>query len=349
MTTSNTWLRPINVVLTGGVLLFGTGCVFFADSWLLYPWFAAGLLACLLFTRFSSRCHTHILDVSFQGRVRDAQRGSRESERLSAKFLANVSHECRTPLSTVIGYAECMLRGYDGATTEEQQKDLKAIIQNANELLQLLEDVLQLAKVESGHIDLELQPFSLDTCIRSVIQSLQTEADKRQLKLQVELEEGLPPLLGDPVKVRRILLNLVENAIKYTPQGKILIHGSSHPPYAQICVEDTGLGISPSELKHIFDPFYQSGGGRSGAGLGLSIVKNLVEAHAGRIEVQSKLGQGSAFIISLPLAIPELKAQIRTMLEQQLEPPRREIAYRLYQWLNSPEEDKPWQEAGAPS
>ena len=336
-------------ILIAAPLLLGFGCARLAHSWLLYPLIVLGGLSGLLVACLWQNSRPNYLQVTSCVPSQAEQPEEPNARQLNARFLANVSHECRTPLSTVIGYAECMLRGYDGPITEEQKRNLTVITRNANELLQMLEDVLQLAKVESGRIDLELQPFPIDSCLYSVVQSLQAESDQRGLQLDVDVQRDLPPLLGDPAKVRRIMLNLVQNAIKYTSEGGITIRATADLPYAQLTVEDTGAGIPAEELQHVFEPFYQGGIGKSGVGLGLSIVKNLVDAHAGRLEVESKVGQGTIFTLFLPLAIPELKAQIRGMLEQKLEPSRRDIAYRLYQWLDSPEEEQPWQEAGVPS
>ena len=264
---------------------------------------------------------------------------------ISMDFLAKFSHECRTPLNAIIGYAECMLRGYDGEVTDEQRQDLQAIIRNARDLLRLFEDNLQLAQIESGHLVLDLQPFPIHACVQAVLDSLKWQASEREVRFDVDLPTDPPPLLGDPIKVRRILLNLLDNAIKYAPGGTVTIQATVAIPYMQIRISDEGPGIPPSTQRHIFEPFHQPAQGKSGVGLGLAIVKELVDAHAGKIEVESQVGQGTTFHISLPLAIPELKEQIRCMLEEQLEPPRRDVAYRLHQWLDSTEESTSCQEA----
>ena len=237
-----------------------------------------------------------------------------ELDKLKSAFLANVSHELRTPMNTIIGYTELLLDRVDGPINEEQERNLKKVASNARHLLRLINDVLDISKIEVGKVELEIKELDLKWLIDSVIPTFEPLIKQKGLTLAVNIEEGLPLIYGDEERIKQILINLLSNAVKFTHQGGITIRakpsdqgiGLGEPPiFAEICVEDTGIGIKEEDLGRIFDKFVQvdpsSVRRYEGTGLGLSIVKGLVSLHKGMIWVTSKYGEGSKFYFTLPL------------------------------------------------
>lgn len=235
----------------------------------------------------------------------------REVDRLKSEFLANMSHELRTPLNSIIGYAEILLMGLDGELDDETRKDVQAIYENGQHLLNLINDILDLAKIEAGHMTLDKQEVRLDTLLQEVKTSHVGVLQQKQkdLDLIVDVETAVPPIQADYARLNQVLNNLVSNAIKFTDSGEIRMRASTDNGWVCLEIEDTGAGISPEDQRHIFERFRQADGSKSrvaeGTGLGLAITQHLVEMHGGTIDLESELGIGSTFTIRLPLDDPD--------------------------------------------
>jgi len=223
-----------------------------------------------------------------------------------SEFLSSMSHELRTPLNSIIGYTEIMLMGIDGELDPETQQDVQAIYDNGQHLLRILNDILDLAKIEAGRLTLNFEEVFVDALIdaaRSSATGLLTS--KPEVELIIDVPEDLPPIQGDNVRLSQILNNLVSNAVKFTDEGHVRLKAFRDDGYICIEVEDSGIGIAQEDLERIFGKFQQadSAGARraKGTGLGLPITRQLAELHGGTILVQSQLGQGSTFTLRLPV------------------------------------------------
>ena len=237
----------------------------------------------------------------------------RKADQLKSQFLANMSHELRTPLNSIIGFSRVIIKGIDGPITELQQQDLTAIYNSGQHLLNLINDILDLSKIEAGKMELNFEEnVNLSDLINSVMSTVAGLVKDRPIKLYRELASDLPGVRADPLKIRQVLLNLLSNAAKFTEQGSITIKARLQPgvdqqPEVLISVTDTGAGISSEDLKKLFQPFSQVDASATrktgGSGLGLSISRHLVEMHGGRIGVESEVGQGSTFYFVLPIPV----------------------------------------------
>jgi signal transduction histidine kinase len=229
-----------------------------------------------------------------------------ESDKAKSQFLANMSHELRTPLNAIIGYDEAMLGGLAGDFSTQQTKLLGHIQFNSRRLLGLINDILDLSKIESGSLQVFLAPMSPRKVVRESIESLRSLADQKNIYLNVNISDDVPEIvLGDASKMQQILINLLSNAIKFTEEGGVTVDVSSaDQTHWQLKVADTGIGMPPDASSTIFEPFHQldSTDKRKykGTGLGLSITKRLVERLGGRVEVNTELGKGSTFVVRLP-------------------------------------------------
>jgi len=229
----------------------------------------------------------------------------RRLERVRQDFVANVSHEFRTPLTAIQGFAETLLAGAleDPAN---RRRFVEIIREHATRLARLTEDLLKLSRIEAGQLKLEFRPVSVTQLIESCVETAQLKAVPRQLALQVRLPEGLPPVRGDANNLQEVLQNLLDNALQYTPAGgKIEVSALCSDGRVVVTVADTGIGIPQVEQERIFERFYRVDAARSreagGTGLGLSIARHIMEAHGGRLWVESAVGEGSRFHFSLPV------------------------------------------------
>jgi len=257
--------------------------------------------------------------------LRTALVRAQEADRLKGQFLAAVSHELRTPLNAIIGFSTVMLDEIDGPVTPLQREDLKIINRNGRFLLHLIDDLLDLARIEAGKIELELAPVDVRALIVEVTETVQGLLHNRPITLNLSLPERLPYAYADAARIRQVLLNLLSNAVKFTKQGSISIsarcvaapdtqpgtkgagavivrNGQRLHPYIAVSVRDTGVGIASEDLARIFEAFHQvrSGDRQRGSGLGLAISRRLIEAHGGRIWAESEPGKGSVFTFILP-------------------------------------------------
>lgn len=228
------------------------------------------------------------------------------ANRLKSQFLANMSHELRTPMNSIIGYTSCILDNMDGEINEEQRKDLSKVLGSAEHLLQLINDILDISKIEAGKMNLKIGPFNLLDCIDNALLTVEKLANNKGLIIIKEMPCCPIFALGDPSRVRQILLNLLSNAIKFTDQGSISVRVNSIGKYIQVQIEDTGIGIEAKALPYIFEEFRQADGSTTrrygGTGLGLAITRKLVELQQGNIWADSQVGKGSTFTFSLPTA-----------------------------------------------
>jgi signal transduction histidine kinase/DNA-binding response OmpR family regulator len=236
-----------------------------------------------------------------------------------SEFLANMSHEIRTPMNGVLGMAELLA---SSPLSTEQWEFVSAIIRSGESLLSLLNDILDCSKIEAGQLTLESVPFDLEQLVFDVAELFRSKLEGRPVELLVDFDPTLPhQILGDPGRVRQVLNNLVSNAIKFTEKGHILIelrHAPDRGGY-QLAVQDTGIGIAPSKQGLLFSPFVQADSSTArrfgGTGLGLTLVKHLVEAMGGQVRLESQEGVGTGLIADLPLGLPVAEAQTGAMLQ----------------------------------
>jgi len=251
-----------------------------------------------------------------------------EANRLKSEFLANVSHELRTPLNAIIGYSELLLTGIYGDMSEKQVDRLERVYDGGKHLLALINDILDLSKIEAGRMDLEIMDLSVKQLIAESTIEARDHAMVKGLQFDIDISDELPSLPLDPNRMRQVITNLVDNAIKFTPDGRVtvmanIVHVDGdvmqpkvYPPssiilesgrYLQIAVEDTGIGIDPEHHQVIFEAFRQADGSAireyEGTGLGLAITRRLVELHDGLIWVESEVGVGSIFRALIPIDI----------------------------------------------
>jgi signal transduction histidine kinase len=232
---------------------------------------------------------------------------AKEANRLKSDFLATMSHELRTPLNAIIGFTEIMLAGMGGQIDEDATHMTERIHANSKRQLTLINDVLDLAKIESRRVDIVKKPFSLQTMIDGLVSETEVLAKQKNLDYQVKIDPNLPDMLiGDQGHIEQVISNLLSNAFKFTERGHVrLMVSQLDEDRWTINVSDSGVGIPPHALEYIFDPFRQVDSSPErvyqGTGLGLAIVDELVRAMDGTIKVESALGRGSIFVVSLPL------------------------------------------------
>ena len=232
-----------------------------------------------------------------------------EANRLKSEFLANMSHELRTPLNAIIGFAELMYKGKVGPLSQNHREYMGDILTSSRHLLQLINDILDLAKVESGRIEFRPEEVELAQLTSEVRDTLRGLAAKKHLRIEIELDEEVRKVVIDAGRVKQILYNYLSNAIKFTPAGgRIVVRvAADGPSLFRIDVEDTGVGIPPEQLGKLFVEFQQLDASTAkryqGTGLGLALTKRIVEAHGGRVAVRSTPGLGSTFSAVLPRTI----------------------------------------------
>jgi signal transduction histidine kinase/ActR/RegA family two-component response regulator len=250
----------------------------------------------------------------------------RRLDELKSEFLAMVSHELRTPLTAIIGYSRLLMRQVYGPLTPRQLEQQEAIFRSAQRLTDLINDLLDVSRLEAGRIELQPRPTDARHAAEEVISVVRVAAQAKQIRIANELPSDLPPALADPTRLHQVLVNLVGNAVKFTPPGgAVRVHGDVHKEQLWIAVEDTGVGIARDELARIWDPFYQVESPmhrrHGGSGLGLAIVRRLVELHGGLVRAESEgHNMGSRFIFTLPVAAAPAHAEAETEAEPTFEP-----------------------------
>jgi len=243
-----------------------------------------------------------------------------EASRMKSEFLANMSHELRTPLNAILGFSEAMKDGMFGEVSEKQEEGLGVIFESGQHLLSLINDILDLSKIEAGKMELDCSSFELNEIVERSISIIKEKASKHNIHLNLNLDPQVGTILADERKIKQVLFNLLSNATKFTPDnGNITISTGLHlneipdcatgdrrrQDFISVTIEDTGIGIEPKDLDKLFIPFEQLDSSLSkkyqGTGLGLAMVKRLTELHSGCIDVQSELGKGSCFTVYLPI------------------------------------------------
>ncbi len=228
-----------------------------------------------------------------------------ELNQLKANLIANVSHELRTPLAHIKGYVELLADQELGPLTEEQQSALEVVLRATGRLQQLIEDLIEFSTASRQGVSLHLQAVSLPALVAGVVERSREKAEKAQIRLKVDVDEELPAVRADPERLGWVLFQLVDNGVKFTPAGgQVEVSAHSEGNLVTISVRDTGIGIPAERIEEIFEPFHQLDGSATrrygGTGLGLAMVKVILDAHGTALDVESQVGQGSTFRFTLP-------------------------------------------------
>lgn len=231
---------------------------------------------------------------------------AREADRLKSEFLANMSHELRTPLNSIIGYSEILLDGVDGEMNDDMEEDVQAIHGSGQHLLNIINDILDLAKIEAGQMLIDRQAVDLATFVQEIARAGQILVKDKPVELELIETTTLPPVYADSVRLRQIIWNLMSNAVKFTEEGSVTVTtGMESDSMAFVEVTDTGIGMNQEDLPQIFEQFRQVDGSSTrragGTGLGLNITRHLIEMHEGEIDVSSEMGVGTSFRFTMPI------------------------------------------------
>lgn len=232
----------------------------------------------------------------------------REASRLKSQFLASMSHELRTPLNSIIGFSKVLLNRLDGDLTEKQEAYVRSVYSSSTHLLQLINSILDISRIEAGKLELRPEPFELLALVDECLESSAPLARGKPLKLERDVPLELPRVTADRTKIKQVLLNLLSNAIKFTPSGRVVVRVRRLPEEVHVSVSDTGVGIRAADLGRLFEPFerleHPLARQAGGTGLGLAISKKVIEAHGGRMWAESRERAGSTFHFTLPLRPP---------------------------------------------
>lgn len=245
--------------------------------------------------------------------LRAALNASEEAVRAKSRLLAVMSHDLRSPLQAIMGYADLILQGPEGSLTPEQREDITTIRRGAQRMSELITNLLDLSRLEAGQVPLATKPVDLQVILEQVRQDLAPQALEKGLDLQVDISPGLPAVPGDATRLYQILVNLASNAVKFTRQGSVRISAESENDEVVVTVRDTGIGIAPEVLPHIFEEYRQAADGtpkQSGVGLGLAIVRRLVALMGASVSVESGLDSGSTFTVRFATAPSDGEAMV---------------------------------------
>jgi signal transduction histidine kinase len=256
---------------------------------------------------FADQAVIAIENVRLFDEIQDKSRQLEEASKHKSQFLANMSHELRTPLNAILGYTELMADGAYGEPSEKMAAVLKRLESNGRHLLGLINDVLDLSKIEAGQLALDLADYTVADIAHAVRSTLEPLATDKKLAFKLELAPELPPGRGDGRRLTQVLINLVGNAIKFTDAGEVAIQAKANNGSFHVSVRDTGPGISAADQSKLFQEFQQADNSitrkKGGTGLGLAISKRIIEMHGGRIWIDSTIGQGSTFSFTVPVRV----------------------------------------------
>jgi signal transduction histidine kinase len=263
-----------------------------------------------LLQTFATQSALAIQNARLFREIADKSRQLEAASRHKSEFLSNMSHELRTPLNAILGFSEVLAERMFGEVNEKQAEYLQDILASGRHLLSLINDILDLSKVEAGRLELELGRFHLPTALDNALTLVRERATRHGITLTQTVDERLRDIVADERKVKQILLNLLSNAVKFTPEGgRVSLTVTAAEDVITIGVSDTGIGIAPEDQAAIFEEFRQVGREdarkQEGTGLGLTLAKKFVELHRGRIWVESRVGQGSTFSFTLPVRLDE--------------------------------------------
>jgi signal transduction histidine kinase len=241
--------------------------------------------------------------------IADKSRQLEAASQHKSEFLANMSHELRTPLNAIIGFSEVLAQGMFGGINEKQTEYLQDILESGRHLLSLINDILDLSKIEAGRMELEVSEFDLPQAIQNALTLVRERALRRGIALHHVIDDRVADIRADERKVKQVLLNLLSNAIKFTPEGgRIDVRAAPADGLVEVSVADTGIGIAPTDQDTVFEEFRQVGTAdkkAEGTGLGLTLSRKFIELHGGKIWVQSEVGRGSTFTFTLPLTVDQ--------------------------------------------
>jgi signal transduction histidine kinase len=258
-----------------------------------------------LLTALASQSKVAIENARLFSEIEDKGRQIEAANRHKSEFLANMSHELRTPLNAIIGFSEVLLDPSLKVTGEEQSQFLTDVLSSGKHLLGLINEVLDLAKIEAGRMELQIEPALLSDILEAIQNTMRPLAVKKAIDLHVESDALPEPFPMDGARIKQVLLNLVGNAVKFTPEGgRVWVRAGSGDGAVRVEVGDTGPGIPAEDHERIFLEFQQAGsdaGKPQGTGLGLALAKKFVEMHGGKIWVESEVGKGSRFFFTLPI------------------------------------------------
>jgi len=262
-----------------------------------------------LIETFADQAVIAIENVRLFDEIQDKSRQLAEASQHKSQFLANMSHELRTPLNAILGYTELIADGVYGEPTEKMIGVLKRLEANGRHLLGLINDVLDLSKIEAGQLTLDLADYSLGDVAQTVFSAVEPLAADKKLTFKADVAADLPRGRGDERRLTQVLLNLVGNAIKFTDAGEVVIEARAINGAFNLSVRDTGPGISAADQAKLFQEFQQADNSitkaKGGTGLGLAISKRIIEMHGGRIWVESVVGRGSTFAFTLPVRVEQ--------------------------------------------
>jgi signal transduction histidine kinase len=258
---------------------------------------------------FADQAAIAIENVRLFDEIQDKSRQLAEASQHKSQFLANMSHELRTPLNAILGYTELIADGVYGEPSDKMLTVLRRLESNGKHLLGLINDVLDLSKIEAGQLALDLAEYSLENVAQTVVSAVEPLAADKKLAFKAEVTPGLPRGRGDERRLTQVLLNLVGNAIKFTDSGEVVIKAGASNGAFDLSVRDTGPGISAADQGKLFQEFQQADNSitraKGGTGLGLAISKRIIEMHGGKIWVESQVGKGSTFFVTLPVQVRE--------------------------------------------
>jgi signal transduction histidine kinase len=259
-----------------------------------------------LVTTFADQAVIAIENVRLFNEIREKGRQLEIANRHKSEFLANMSHELRTPLNAIIGFSEVLDERYFGQLTDKQDEYVKDIHSSGKHLLSLINDILDLSKIEAGRMELEVSDFDLPSALDNALTLVKERAQRHSIALGKRVDPALGTVRADERKVKQIMLNLLSNAVKFTPEGgRVSVAAKANGEAIEISVADTGIGIAPEDQEAVFEEFKQVGRDYTrkaeGTGLGLALTKRFVELHGGTISLTSTPGKGSTFTFTLPL------------------------------------------------